>query len=208
MYEECTDVYGEESSSDAVYIGGSSSGYYETDEKAVAVYGNVGDDEPAAAPSTTDVPEFLRQDRQQQQAIEAAKLRMFYMTYRQSALFTSLSHGFEQSVGTWNQRFQTLMDMDDSFAKYDKLRSMVTFFLFSFCADSSSPICDRHTTLCMLRKRMAVSSFRKCVSRTTRKPFAQLPLAELLEDKNSLCRTYCSSLRWTLRGCMAVTRLL
>ncbi len=186
------------------YDGGSRSGYYETDEKSYGGYEDDAGYDGDGSEGKTDLPDFLKQDRQQQAALEAAKQRQFYMTYRQSALFGTLSQGFEQSVGTWNQRFQTLMDMDDSFAKYDKLRSMVSFFVL--LAHSLTQIV-RRTTLCMQPKHTAASSSRRCACPTRRKQFGRLRWAELQEDKSILCRTSCSSLQWTLKGCTEATHL-
>ncbi len=117
MYEE---------SSDDVYVDGSSSGYYNSGSDGGAVYQE--DDGATDAEPPVEEPEFIKQDRLQKQALEAAKTRQFYQTYRPHPLSATLAQGFEQAEGTWNERFQALIDMEDSFAKYDKLRSTVIIF--------------------------------------------------------------------------------
>jgi hypothetical protein len=114
MYEEENDVY----------VGGSSSGYYESGADGDGG-GAYQEDDGATDAAPLAEPEFLKQDRMQKQALEAGKMRLVYQTYRPHPLSATLAQDLEQAEGTWNERFQALIDMEDSFAKYDKLRSTV-----------------------------------------------------------------------------------
>ena len=138
MYEEVSDEVAVASDAYAD-VGVSGSGYYSaTDDYNSGGISSSSETLNNSVNSTIlnngvkEEPEFLRQDRLQKAAIEAARTKASFMTYRESPMFRRMSEGFEEATGSWNERFQALIDMEDSFEKYDKLRSTVSFFSLFF----------------------------------------------------------------------------